>query len=96
MSLEHNGTSNLGLEVEIGRLIRREFPAEPGAPEEDLVAAGVLDSLTLIQLLVQLEEHFGVSIPLSELELDDIRSIRSLARLIANRRNVYAAAGETN
>lgn len=97
MSTEHrNGGSEqiANLAGEIRLLIQEKLLAEPGSANEDLVATGVVDSLTLIQLLVHLEERFDVSIPLSELEIDDIRSISSLARLIASRRTTYAAMGE--
>jgi D-alanine--poly(phosphoribitol) ligase subunit 2 len=77
---------------EIKSLIQEKFLADPGSPDEDLVNTGVVDSLTLIQLLVYLEERFGVTIPLSELEIDDIRSISSLARLVSERRLAMAAA----
>jgi D-alanine--poly(phosphoribitol) ligase subunit 2 len=84
-------TSTANLAEEIGELIREKFLADPGEPDDDLVNSGVVDSLTLIQLLVHLEERFNVTIPLSELEIDDIRSISSLARLVANRRVAVAA-----
>lgn len=97
MSVEQrNGGSEqiARLSGEIRLLIQEKLLAQPGSPSEDLVATGVVDSLSLIQLLVHLEEHFSVSIPLSDLEIDDIRSIGSLARLVASRKTAYAAMGE--
>jgi acyl carrier protein len=75
---------------EIAAVIRDHLLVDPGSPHEDLLKAGVLDSLTLIQLLVQLEERFNVTIPLMELNIEDLRSIASLARLVADRKTVYA------
>jgi acyl carrier protein len=62
------------------------------AGDEDLVAAGILDSLPLVQLLFDLETRFGIMIPLEELEIDDVRSIAALAHLVTSRR--LPSAGE--
>jgi acyl carrier protein len=77
---------------EIAVLIREKLLVEVGSLEEDLLAAGVLDSLTLIQLLVHLEERFRITIPLEELEIENIRSIGSIVRLVEDRR-VTSTAG---
>jgi len=74
-------------------LLREQLLVDVGSPEEDLLSSGLLDSLTLVQLLVSIEEGFGVRIALSDLQLDDIRSISSIANLIANRRAQIAGAG---
>jgi acyl carrier protein len=76
---------------QVGRLIAEKLLVEANSPQEDLVSAGVIDSLSLIQLLVNLEEHFGVRIALDELEIDDLRSIQSIARLIENYRHANAS-----
>lgn len=67
---------------EVGRLITSTLLVEVGTPEDDLVAMGVLDSMTLINLLATLEKRFGIRIALDELQIDDVRSILSIARLI--------------
>ena len=79
---------------EIHTLMRQALSVAPAAPEDDLVATGILDSLTLIQLLVQIEQRFEVTIPLEELELDEIRSISSLAQLVARYKMTYASASQ--
>ena len=71
-------------------LIAEKLLVEVSSSEDDLVASGVLDSLTLVQLLVDLEQRFGVTIPLEELEIDDFRSITSITHLI-HRRQITAA-----
>ena len=76
----------MSLSAAIAELISTQLSVEVGSPDEDLLSSGVLDSLTLIQLLVALEQHFGVRIPLEELEIEDIRSIRSIARLVEGHR----------
>ena len=41
---------------EISQLINDKLLVEVGSPEDDLLASGVLDSLTLVQLLFDLEQ----------------------------------------
>ncbi len=74
---------------EISGLIAEKLLVEAGAPEDDLLASGLLDSLSLIQLLTNLEEHFGIRVPLEDLQIDDIRTINSLARLV-DRQSVHS------
>jgi methoxymalonate biosynthesis acyl carrier protein len=57
----------------------------------DLVGTGLLDSLMLVELLAQLEEMFGVSISTDDLELDNFRSIASIAAFVARRTAVVEA-----
>lgn len=66
---------------EVGRLITSTLLVEASTPEDDLLATGVLDSMTLINLLATLEERVGIRIALDELQID-VRSILSIARLI--------------
>ena len=76
----------------IGKLIAEKLLVEVASPEDDLLGTGVLDSLTLIELLVSLEEHFGMRIPLDELQIEDVRSIHSIAHLVESK-GAHALAG---
>jgi acyl carrier protein len=69
---------------QIKELFADKLLVEVESLNTDLLDAGLLDSLALIQLLVQLEERFGVKIAVDELEIDDFRSIASIARLVAS------------
>ena len=60
--------------------------------ETDLLAAGILDSLTLVQMLMHLEEHFGLRVAVEDLEIEDLRSIHAIARLVARQQRGGAAA----
>lgn len=60
--------------------------------ETDLLAAGILDSLTLVQLLMHLEEQFGLRVAVEDLEIDDLRSIHTISRLVARQQRVGAPA----
>jgi acyl carrier protein len=52
--------------------------ATPG-PDDDLVASGHLDSLALVELLYQLEQVLGVNPSLDDLDLEQLRTPRSIA-----------------
>jgi len=81
-----------GLTTQIGQLIQDRLGVRANSVDDDLIASGVLDSLTLVQLLLDIETCFGITIPLDELEIDDIRSISRLSRLVTRRKLAYAAA----
>jgi acyl carrier protein len=51
--------------------------------ETDLIEAGYIDSLALVELLFAIEREFSVSVPLDELEIDDFRNVRSIGELVA-------------
>lgn len=62
--------------------------------ETDLLAAGILDSLTLVQLLMHLEEQFGLRVAVEDLEIDDLRSIHTISHMVARQQRVGAPAAE--
>jgi acyl carrier protein len=55
------------------------------SPDTDFIATGMLDSLQLVELLLQLEQRFGLRIAIDDIELDDLRTLARLARLIGAR-----------
>jgi len=70
---------------EIIKSIAEKLLIQVSSPEEDLLGSGVLDSLTLVQLLFELEQRFRISIPLEELEIEDFRSVSAITRLVQGR-----------
>ena len=56
--------------------------AEPLSPRSDLFAAG-LDSMGIMQLLLAIEDRFGVAIDPSDLSRDNFSSAEKIAALIA-------------
>lgn len=77
---------------EILELIAQKLPAEHISEDADLLEEGILDSVTLVQLIVCLEQRFGVRIELNELEIDDLRSVRSIAGVVTK---LQATQGST-
>jgi D-alanine--poly(phosphoribitol) ligase subunit 2 len=48
----------------------------------DLFETGLVDSIGLVELILELEDRFGVSLPMENLEIDDLRTVRRIAELI--------------
>ncbi|HEY6402487.1 MAG TPA: acyl carrier protein [Blastocatellia bacterium] len=88
---EQNGVQQKLIELFAGKL-NLEIPSV----DTDLVGTGLLDSLALVELLAQLEETFGVLISVDDLELEDFRSINSIAGFVARRAPASEAARKTS
>ncbi|PYP19775.1 MAG: hypothetical protein DMD53_13235 [Gemmatimonadetes bacterium] len=52
------------------------------SPEAELLQSGLVDSVTLVELVLSLEARFGVSLPFDSLEIDDFRTLNRIAGLI--------------
>lgn len=76
---------------EIQTLFSDQLLTEVETPDADLLQAGILDSLKLVELLFHLEQRFGFTVAMEELDTEDFRSIHSMARLVAGRRTEPAA-----
>jgi acyl carrier protein len=79
------------LACRVQALLSDELMIQVASLDTDLLETGVLDSLVVVRLLVRLEEHFGLRVEMEELEIDDLRSIRSITRLISRRKATGAA-----
>ncbi|HWD72568.1 MAG TPA: phosphopantetheine-binding protein [Actinomycetota bacterium] len=55
-------------------------------PGTDLITGGLLDSLALVELLVQLEEEFDIRIAFDRLDLEDFRTIKRIVAFITRLR----------
>jgi D-alanine--poly(phosphoribitol) ligase subunit 2 len=67
----------------IQRIFEEVLSLPAPEPQMDIVEASLLDSLALVTLLFEIEQEFGVEIPLESLEIDDFRSVENIARFIA-------------
>lgn len=59
------------------------FNIEVPSPDTDLLDTGALDSLQFVELLAQLEQRFGFQVKVSDIDIDDLRTIERIARLVA-------------
>jgi acyl carrier protein len=78
--IEHHGVHQ-----KLTELFARKLNLDVPSVDTDLVETGLLDSLTLVELLAQLEETFGVSISIDDLEFENFRSIASIAGFVDQR-----------
>jgi D-alanine--poly(phosphoribitol) ligase subunit 2 len=63
-------------------LFVERFHIEVPSPDTDLVETGILDSFQFVELLLQLEQHFGFRIKIDDIDLDDLRTLARIARLV--------------
>jgi acyl carrier protein len=68
------------------RLFSEALYIELPAADLDLVDAGLLDSLTFVELLVQLERRFGTVVAAEDLDLENFRTARRIADYVARSR----------
>jgi D-alanine--poly(phosphoribitol) ligase subunit 2 len=69
----------------LGALFVESLHIEAPAADIDLFETGILDSLQLVELLLQLEQRFGFQIKIDDIDLDDLRTLARIARLVAAR-----------
>jgi methoxymalonate biosynthesis acyl carrier protein len=68
--------------LQIRRLFEEVLNIQVPADDTDLIDGGYLDSLALVELLVEIEMRFGVSMPLDDLDIDDFRTVARIAEVI--------------
>ena len=67
----------------LGALFAETFHIEVPSPDTDLLESGLLDSFQFVELLLQLERRFGVRVRIDDIELDDLRTLARIARIVA-------------
>ena len=84
--------ANPAILSDLNAVFRDKLLIDVPAADTDLIDSGLLDSLQLVQLLLHVEQDFGCPLPLEEIDLEDLRSLERLARLIASGRRRLAEA----
>jgi len=77
------------LQQQIIEIFSERFETQLGSDEVDLLETGIVDSVKIVELVLEIEQRFGVSLPFEELEIDDFRTVLRLAERIS--RTVRAA-----
>ena len=72
---------------QITELLLEKVHVEVPSVDTDLMEAGILDSVTLVEVILNLEETFGTKINLEDVELDQFRSVARIAELVENRKH---------
>ena len=66
------------------------------SPQSDLLETGIVDSAAFVELVLGIEERFGFQIDLEEVEMEDLRSVAAIAKLVNSRRSAVAAGAATH
>ena len=74
----HNGA----LEQAVRSVFLTRLAVTVPASDVDLLAAGIVDSVTLVELVLALETQLGVSLPFESLEIDDFRTVQRIVSLV--------------
>ena len=86
MSVSETMSPRASLQAQVSSMVGDALQVDVPAPETDLLEAGTLDSLGLVEVLLQLERRFGVKADLEGLDFGTFRSVASIADFIARAR----------
>ncbi|HVH67577.1 MAG TPA: acyl carrier protein [Gemmatimonadales bacterium] len=75
------------VQAQLTALFERDLNVHVPSPETDLLETGRLDSVGMVELLVQLENRFHIRVELENLEIEQFRSIAAIATFIVARSN---------
>ena len=73
------------LQHRIANLFSTALNLDVPSVDSDLFDTGVLDSLAFVQLLFHLEQEFGVSTSVDDMEVENFKSISSIANFLTAR-----------
>jgi len=73
--------SGQDVETEVTEFLRTKVK-QTVAPDEDLFASGLVASMFAMELVVHLEQRYGVAILGSDLRLDNFRTVRAMGALV--------------
>jgi acyl carrier protein len=68
---------------QVRQFVTRHTDGVPVEDDEDLFDGGHVNSLFVVQLVTWIEREFELTLPLNDLVLDDLRTIASIASVVA-------------
>jgi acyl carrier protein len=68
---------------QILEIFLERFDTRIASVESDLLEGRLVDSLRIVDLVLELEQRFGVSLDFDELEIEDFRTVSRLAERVA-------------
>src|SRR5688572_18582825 len=71
-------------ESQLSVLFLEKLNIKVPAPDTDLIESRLLDSMQIVELLLQIEQEFGLRIELEHVDFDDLRSVARIAGLIGS------------
>ena len=85
MATEMNAATDESVK-RIKGLMRDVLAITPDGIDEDLIESGLLDSMALVELLHAIEQEFSIQLPLEDLDVDLLRSVRRIASYVSKLR----------
>ena len=76
------------LQQQIIEIFSERFETRLESEDVDLLETGLVDSVRIVELVLELEQRFGISLPFEELEIDDFRTVLRLAQRISRTTSV--------
>ena len=75
------------LEQQIAAFFAEQLSIDVPSPQTDLIDSGVLDSLKFVDLILHMEQKFGVRAASTDLDVDNFRSIQKIAAFVSRQRS---------
>ena len=79
-------TTEITIIERLGALFTERFHIGAPSADTDLLETGILDSFQFVELLFQLEQHFGLRVSIDDIDIEDLRTLERIARLVAANR----------
>lgn len=67
----------------LGTLFADTFHIAVPSAQTDLLDSGILDSFQMVELVFQLEQHFGLRVDIDRIDLESLRTLERIAGLVA-------------
>lgn len=81
------------IEAKVAQLLAARLHLDVPSRDTDLFEAGLLDSLAFVDLVMDLEQTFGLRVSPDDLEVETFRSIERIARFVCDRREAGFSQG---
>jgi D-alanine--poly(phosphoribitol) ligase subunit 2 len=79
---------------QILKIFSEKLSRQVSSADEDLFESGALDSMVLVELLLELEQGLGVTISIADLDIDAVRTVRGIAAIAEAQKGVPADAAK--
>ena len=80
-------TASATLHAELTGLLTETLNIAVPSSDTDLIATGLLDSIGMVELLVSLEQRYGITVNMRELAIEHFQSVATIAAFVAAQRN---------
>jgi acyl carrier protein len=70
------------VEARVARILSTSLHLDIASVETDLFETGRVDSLAFVELLMHLEQEFGIRVSVESLEVEHFRTIRRIAQFV--------------